>query len=392
MKPLLSLAGKRHVLAASCLALPLALWAQAASSPLAPLPDIDWKRANAAVAEFPRGHADVLKWEQQNQHESAAQADSPHSVSAAGAGRVTGAATPADGMSLPSAEAAVRQGWAAHRGLVRTQNRMGPANVALLAQGRWTEVDPSLQRRVDDAGELLEVATQARKAWVQAVAARQVLQQHRSALEAAEAANELGRRMVSVGNWSKLQQTQVQLAQSNARMNLRRAQYAATQAEAALIQTLRLTGQYATVQLPDRLPDLPAQTLTAQQLDARAAAIAAQLPRIEAQRNTALVRQARQAYETSHALARAARDEVVQTRELISEETLLRYNGMLKSVWEVLAEVGNQSQAVVAAIEAQRDFWLAEADVQWVLQGGGPTSFVSLGGSGGAESAAPAGH
>ena len=396
--------GQRHLLAASLLALPLALWAQA-PAPLpaqlpAALPEADWKKANAAVAEFPRGHADVLKWEQQNLPAAAAQAhstdsaDVAESAGVAGSGRVagTGATTQADGLSLMSPEAAVRQAWRQHRGLTSVMSRLGPANVHALAQGRWTEVDASLQRRVHDMGELLEVAAQGRKAWVQAVAARQVLQQRRTALEAAEAASELGRRMVSVGNWSKLQQTQVQLAQSNARMGLRRAQYAAAQAEAALIQTLGLTGQQATVQLPDRLPDLPAQTLTAQQLDARAAAIAGQLPRIEGQRNAALVRQARQAYTDSHALALAARDEVVQTRELISEETLLRYNGMLKSVWDVLAEVGNQSQAVVAAIEAQRDFWLAEADVQWVLQGGAPTSFVNLGGGGGGEAAAPAGH
>jgi hypothetical protein len=25
----------------------------------------DWKKANAEVAQFPRGHADILKWEQQ---------------------------------------------------------------------------------------------------------------------------------------------------------------------------------------------------------------------------------------------------------------------------------------------------------------------------------------
>ncbi|BDT67818.1 hypothetical protein os1_19960 [Comamonadaceae bacterium OS-1] len=25
---------------------------------------LDWRRANADVAQFPRGHADVLKWEQ----------------------------------------------------------------------------------------------------------------------------------------------------------------------------------------------------------------------------------------------------------------------------------------------------------------------------------------
>ena len=394
--------GQRHLLAASLLALPLALWAQAPASlpaPLptslpTPLPEADWKKANAAVAEFPRGHADVLKWEQQTLPAAAAQAPSAESAGVAGSGRVagTGAATQADGLSLMSPEAAVRQAWRQHRGLTSVMSRLGAANVNALAQGRWTEVDASLQRRVHDMGELLEVAAQGRKAWVQAVAARQVLQQRRTALEAAEAANELGRRMVSVGNWSKLQQTQVQLAQSSARMGLRRAQYAAAQAEAALIQTLGLTGQQATVQLPDRLPDLPAHTLTADQLDTRAAAIAAQLPDIEAKRNAALVRQARQAYTDSHALALAARDEVVQTRELISEETLLRYNGMLKSVWDVLAEVGNQSQAVVAAIEAQRDFWLAEADVQWVLQGGAPTSFVNLGGGGGGESAAPAGH
>ena len=271
-------------------------------------------------------------------------------------------------------------------------SRLGAANVNALAQGRWTEVDASLQRRVPDMAELLEVAAQGRKAWVQAVAARQVWLQQRTALTAAEAASELGQRMVSVGNWSKLQQAQVQLAHSGARLNLLRARNAAAQAEAALVRTLGLTDPQAQVQLPDQLPALPAHTLTADQLDTRAAAITAQLPDIEAKRNTALVRQARLAYADSHALALAARDEVVQTRELIREETLLHYNGMLKSVWDVLAEVGNQSQAVIAAIEAQRDFWLAEADVQWVLQGGMPTSLVSLGGGGGGASAAPAGH
>ena len=129
MKPLLSLAGKRHVLAASCLALPLALWAQAPAPQLAPLPDTDWKRANAAVAEFPRGHADVLKWEQQNQPASAAEADSAYT---AGAGRVAGAATPADGLSLPSAEAAVRQ--VSRKQSLRYQRMLGGTGVDLPLQ------------------------------------------------------------------------------------------------------------------------------------------------------------------------------------------------------------------------------------------------------------------
>jgi len=44
----------------------------------------------------------------------------------------------------------------------------------------------------------------------------------------------------------------------------------------------------------------------------------------------------------------------------------------------------------VDAIGAQRDFWLAEADLQWVLQGGEPDSFVGLGGAGGDAPAAAA--
>lgn len=360
--------GARCFVVASVLAIPMALWAQVAP----PLPPTDWTRANAAVAEFPRGHIDVLKWEAQNQP-----ADRSQAAVAAVAGHI----------SLMSPEEAVRQAWLAHRSLARTLNKIGAAQATLVAQGRWTEVDPSLQRRVEGVDELLEVATQGRKAWVQAVAARQVLAQHRTALEAAEAANELGRRMVSVGNWSRLQQTQVQLAQSSARMALRRAQYAAAQAEATLLKVLNLTTQHAALNLPDRLPDLPAQPLSPQVLAERASAIAGQLPRVDGARNAANARLAQQAYLTSHALALSARDEVVKTRELITEETVLHYNGMLKSVWDLLGEVGNQSLAVVSAVDALRDFWLAEADLQWTLQGGAPSGFVVLGSASGEPAA-----
>ena len=34
----------------------------------------DWKKANAAVGQFPRGHADLLKWEQSQEAKPAAPA------------------------------------------------------------------------------------------------------------------------------------------------------------------------------------------------------------------------------------------------------------------------------------------------------------------------------
>ena len=355
------------VLALGLVSMPLGLAAQ--TSP--PGAETDWRRANDAVGQLKRGHADALKWEQANVLPEAAQ----------GPG--------AEGLRLLTIEDVTRQAWRAHRELIQPLSRLGTVNVALIATGRWTEIDPSLQRRVDDLDEVLEVAVQARKAWLQALATRQALAQYRAALDAAEAANELGQRMVNVGNWSKLQQTQVQLVQSSANMNLVRAQYTADQAQASLINRLGLKGQYASVTLPEALPEVPPQLVPAEVWQQKALAIQAQLPESEGLRNQANFALALAAYQASHALANGSR-EAVKTQEFISEETVLHYNGMLSSVWDLLDASRIQSQAVIDAINAQRDFWIAEADLQWVLQGGEPDSFVSLGAGG--EAAAPAAH
>ena len=56
-------------------------------------------------------------------------------------------------------------------------------------------------------------------------------------------------------------------------------------------------------------------------------------------------------------------------RKRISDEMLLRYNGMLTSVFELLADARAQIDSVNAAIEAQRDYWLAETDLQAAING-----------------------
>lgn len=350
------------------LSLPLTLPAQTSS----PGTEQNWRDANDMVGALKRGHADVLKWEQANVLPSAM----PVPVVV--------------GLKLLTIGDVTRQAWRAHRDLTRPLARLDTANVTLVASGRWMEIDPSLQRRIDGMDEVLDVAVQARKAWLQAIAAHQAVAQYRAILDAAEAANELGRRMVNVGNWSKLQQAQVQLVHSSAQMNLVRAQYAADQTQASLIKALGLWGQYAKVTLPESLPDLPQQLVPPNEWKKKALAIQAQLPDVETLRNQANIELAMAAYQASHALAKGTRDEVLKVREFISEETTLHYNGMLSSVWDLLDESRNQSQAVIDAIGAQRDFWIAEVDLQWVLQGGEPDSFVSLGGGG--EVAAPAAH
>ncbi len=84
------------------------------------------------------------------------------------------------------------------------------------------------------------------------------------------------------------------------------------------------------------------------------------------------VRESYAAYRTAFDLARHYRDEVVPLRKRISEEMLLRYNGMLSSVFELLADARDSVGSVNAYIEALRDFWLAESDLQAALTAGSP--------------------
>ncbi len=84
------------------------------------------------------------------------------------------------------------------------------------------------------------------------------------------------------------------------------------------------------------------------------------------------VRESYAAYRTAFDLARHYRDEIVPLRKRISEEMLLRYNGMLSSVFELLADSRATVASVNAYVEAQRDFWIAETNLQMALTTGSP--------------------
>ena len=75
------------------------------------------------------------------------------------------------------------------------------------------------------------------------------------------------------------------------------------------------------------------------------------------------------AYRTAFDIARHYRDEIVPLRKFIAEENMYRYNGMLIGVFDLLADARAQIGSVIAAIDAQRDFWLADAALQSALIG-----------------------
>lgn len=106
------------------------------------------------------------------------------------------------------------------------------------------------------------------------------------------------------------------------------------------------------------------------------------------------VREAYGAYRTAWDIARHHREEIVPLKQRIAEENLLRYNGMLIGVFELLADARSQIASVNAAIDALRDFWVAQADLDLSLVGRPALTAAALGAgpAAAAAEAAGAGH
>jgi outer membrane protein TolC len=320
------------------------------------------------------------------------------------------------------------------------------------------------QVRSTVAMQVLSLAADTRKAWVQAVAAEESVRYSRQVMQAAEAGAELARRMAAVGNFNKLQQAREQGFYADAALNLARAEQQQRATRERLTRLLGLWGEQTAFQLPGRLPDLPAQprelpdverVALAQRLDvaaARAGAEAtaqnlgltrttrfvnvlelglvrnssneaptqkgweigfelplfdwggARVARAEGAYMQALhraaetainarseVREAYGAYRSAWDIAKHQRDEIVPLRARISEENLLRYNGMLIGVFELLADARSQIASVNGAIDALRDFWLAQADLDMALVGK-PSLTAAVAPAGAAAPAGDPGH
>ena len=82
-------------------------------------------------------------------------------------------------------------------------------------------------------------------------------------------------------------------------------------------------------------------------------------------------RDAYRTYRSTYDIARHYRNEVLPLRKIISDEMILRYGAMQIDVFALLAEARQRINASVAAIEAQREFWLASTDLGVAVVGGG---------------------
>jgi outer membrane protein TolC len=104
-------------------------------------------------------------------------------------------------------------------------------------------------------------------------------------------------------------------------------------------------------------------------------------------------RDAYRRYRSAFDIARHYQREVVPLRQIISDETLLRYNAMMIDVFALLVEARQRLNANIAAIDARRDFWLANTNLVSAVVGGGVAGGeLSVASTAPAASGGEAGH
>lgn len=103
-------------------------------------------------------------------------------------------------------------------------------------------------------------------------------------------------------------------------------------------------------------------------------------------------RAAQETLRATHDIARLYRGRILPLRRTVSEEVLLQYNGMLSDVLDLLADARERIASESAALDAERDYALAEIDFDAAIVGvGGPgRAAVGAGKPGPAAAASPA--
>ena len=97
-------------------------------------------------------------------------------------------------------------------------------------------------------------------------------------------------------------------------------------------------------------------------------------------------REAYTGYRGAYDIARHYQREIVPLRQMINDEMLLNYNGMLKDLFALLSDSKARIAASLQAADAVKEFWLAGVDFHVALVGGG----AMVGGA--SSGAAPAGR
>lgn len=90
-------------------------------------------------------------------------------------------------------------------------------------------------------------------------------------------------------------------------------------------------------------------------------------------------RDAYRVYRSSYDIASHYEREILPLRQIITDEMQLRFSSMQVDIFTVLTEARQRITSMRAAIDAKRRFWLAQSELQTVINGGGSAAGVGEG-------------
>lgn len=103
-------------------------------------------------------------------------------------------------------------------------------------------------------------------------------------------------------------------------------------------------------------------------------------------------RDAYRVYRSTYDIASHYQREILPLRKIITEEMQLRFSSMQIDVFALLLETRQRIASLRAAIDAQREFFLAQSDLKAAVNGGGTGARVGLGTAVSAAPASTGGH
>jgi hypothetical protein len=389
------------------------------SGPIVPgavMGDEDWRSANDTVGAFTRGHIDILRWEAENRPRAVAEAvPEGEPLSPAEAVRIALGSRPdlfatEEMNSLERARADiavtefardVHRAWiravAARQGLRTAEETFDAADVATELAVRMTRVgnwgqDRLLreQRALVDAGIRLaqarQEATSAREALVRILglwgdAAAITLPDRLPDLPETPIAGE-GLEATAIRNHPQLPLAAIEAERARRGLASRTRDMWEDAARTALEKAVVAPpeGGNPLEHLITSAPVLERRRLPAGHDAERAARVGANAASL-AVKIRSQVREAYHQYRVTYGIAQRALENARLSAE-IQEDMLLRYNGMLKSTWDLLASARDRVEAAGVSVQAQRDFWLAHTNLQAVLAGGDYPGPDAIGGGG----------
>lgn len=198
------------------------------------------------------------------------------------------------------------------------------------------------------------------KSYYELVALKEKLIHMEDVLDAVEAASELSSRMYKVGNINELA-----LLKQNKALYKKRNEYKALQgkyleAKERFIQGMNFDSRDVRVDVDARLPGPPKETRNFSAKELKAIELG-DINNPESVKTRSTARLSYESYLEKYQIAKSYKEEILPTQKKISEENLLRYNGMLIDVFHLLEDVEVQSKTVMDYIDANTAYLIQSA-------------------------------